>query len=114
LTRFKFSNFGDVALARREEALAAWEEKVRIAEKALIKVSADLDVERAKAYSTRNEYLDKMEKHKFGVMCPGVVFLDSASGPPNYWCFLHQQITRWSRSRVPVLWWSHEQLALGG
>jgi hypothetical protein len=53
LTRFKFSNFGDVALARREEALAAWEEKVRIAEKALIKVSADLDVERAKAYSTR-------------------------------------------------------------
>jgi hypothetical protein len=50
-------------LTRREEALATWEEKVRISEKALTMVSADLDAERAKAESTQKEYLDKIEAH---------------------------------------------------
>jgi hypothetical protein len=39
------------------------EEKVGISEKALAKVSADLDVEWAKAKDTRKEYLDKMAAH---------------------------------------------------
>jgi hypothetical protein len=50
-------------LTRREEALAAQEEKARISEKALAKVSADLDIERAKAKATQKEYIDKMETH---------------------------------------------------
>jgi hypothetical protein len=50
-------------LTWREEALAAQVEKAGIAEKDLIKVSADLDAERAKAEATRKEYLDKMEMH---------------------------------------------------
>jgi hypothetical protein len=47
----------------REEVLATWEEKARISEKALAKVSADLDVEWANAEATQKEYLDKMEAH---------------------------------------------------
>jgi hypothetical protein len=50
-------------LLAREEALATWEEKARISEKALTKVSADLDVERAKVEATRKEYLNKMVAH---------------------------------------------------
>jgi hypothetical protein len=51
-------------LVRREEALTAWEEKVGISEKALIKVSANLDAaERLTVEATRKEYLDKMEAH---------------------------------------------------
>jgi hypothetical protein len=42
-------------LTPREEALAAWE-KARISEMAPVKVSADLDAERAKTKSTRKEY----------------------------------------------------------
>jgi hypothetical protein len=37
------------------------EEKARILEKALAKVGADLDTERAKAEATQKDYLDKME-----------------------------------------------------
>jgi hypothetical protein len=54
------------------EELAVREEKVRISEKALAKVSADLNPERAKAEATQKEYLNKMEahsahaKHSFG------------------------------------------------
>jgi hypothetical protein len=57
---------------QREEALAMQEEKARIFEKSLVKVSADLDVERGKAEATHKEYLDKMEayithaKHSLG------------------------------------------------
>jgi hypothetical protein len=40
-------------LTRREEAHATWEEKVGILEKALAKVSVDLDVERTKAEATQ-------------------------------------------------------------
>jgi hypothetical protein len=47
----------------REVALAAWEEKARISKKALVKVSANLDVEREKAEATHKEYIDKMEVH---------------------------------------------------
>jgi hypothetical protein len=36
---------------------------VRISEKALTKVSANLDAERAKAEATQKEYLDKMVAH---------------------------------------------------
>jgi hypothetical protein len=50
-------------LTWREEALAAREGKARISEKALAKVSADLNTERAKAEATQKEYLDKMEAH---------------------------------------------------
>jgi hypothetical protein len=50
-------------LTRREEALASRVEKAEIAEKDLIKVSADLDAKRAKVEATRKEYLDKMEMH---------------------------------------------------
>jgi hypothetical protein len=39
------------------------EEKARIPKMALVKVSVDLDVERAKTEATRKEYLDKMEMH---------------------------------------------------
>jgi hypothetical protein len=48
-------------LTQREEALATREEKARISEKALTKVSADLDAERAKAEATQKEYINKME-----------------------------------------------------
>jgi hypothetical protein len=40
-------------LTGREEALAAWAEKARISEKALVKVSANLDAEWAKAKATQ-------------------------------------------------------------
>jgi hypothetical protein len=46
-----------------EETLATQEEKARITEKALVKVSADLDAEWAKTEATREEYLDKMCMH---------------------------------------------------
>jgi hypothetical protein len=39
------------------------EENARISEKALTKVSANLDAERAKAEATQKEYLDKMVAH---------------------------------------------------
>jgi hypothetical protein len=45
-------------LTRREEALVAREEKAKISEKALIKVSADLDTKREKAEATRKHSLD--------------------------------------------------------
>jgi hypothetical protein len=48
-------------LTRKEEALAMREEKVRILEKALAKVSADLNAKWAKAEATQKEYLSKME-----------------------------------------------------
>jgi hypothetical protein len=47
----------------REEALAAQEEEMRISEKALAKVSADLDAKWAKSEATQKEYLNKMEAH---------------------------------------------------
>jgi hypothetical protein len=47
-------------LTWREEALTMREEKSKITKKALVKVSADLDAERAKTEATRQEYLDKM------------------------------------------------------
>jgi hypothetical protein len=50
-------------LTWREEALAMWEEKAKISKRALVKVSFDLDAERAKSKATRKEYLDKMEAH---------------------------------------------------
>jgi hypothetical protein len=50
----------------REEALAAWEEKAKISEKALDKVSANLDAERPKVKATQKEYLNKME-HSLGL-----------------------------------------------
>jgi hypothetical protein len=39
------------------------EEKASISEKALTKVSVDLNVERANDEATRKEYLDKMDTH---------------------------------------------------
>jgi hypothetical protein len=60
-------------LMQREEVLATWEEKARISEKSLTKVSDNLDAERAKVEATRKDYLDKMEahttraKHSFGL-----------------------------------------------
>jgi hypothetical protein len=50
-------------LMRRVEALVVREETARISEKALAKVSVDLDVERTKVEPTWNEYLDKMVAH---------------------------------------------------
>jgi hypothetical protein len=50
-------------LTQREEALAAPEEKGSISEKALVKVSADLDAEWVKVEATQKEYHDKMEAH---------------------------------------------------
>jgi hypothetical protein len=50
-------------LTCREEALAMREEKVKISEKALFKVSVDLDAERAMIGPTRQVYLDKMCAH---------------------------------------------------
>jgi hypothetical protein len=50
-------------LTRREEALATREEKAKISERALVKVRANLDAERAKAEATQKEYLKKMEAH---------------------------------------------------
>jgi hypothetical protein len=50
-------------LIRSEEALASWEEKARVLDNALAKVSAGLDAERTKAEVTRKEYLDKMVAH---------------------------------------------------
>jgi hypothetical protein len=47
-------------LTRREETLNTWEERARFSEMALVKVSANLDVEQAKTEATRKEYLDKM------------------------------------------------------
>jgi hypothetical protein len=50
-------------LTYREEALDAREERAKISEKALVKVSADLNAEHAKAEASQKEYLDKMEAH---------------------------------------------------
>jgi hypothetical protein len=49
---------------RREEVRTAWELKAKISKKALVMVSADLDVEWAKVEATRKEYLDKMLAEK--------------------------------------------------
>jgi hypothetical protein len=48
---------------RSKEALIAQEEKSKIYEKALVKVSTGLDAEWAKAKATQKEYIDKMEAH---------------------------------------------------
>jgi hypothetical protein len=40
-----------------------WEEKARIFEKALVKVSSDLYTKRVKTKATHQEYLDKMRAH---------------------------------------------------
>jgi hypothetical protein len=50
-------------LTRREDTLVVQEEKARISQKALAKVSANLDAERTKAKATQREYLDKMVAH---------------------------------------------------
>jgi hypothetical protein len=50
-------------LLAQKEALAVQEEKVKIFEKVLVKVSVALEAERAKAEPTRKEYLGKMEAH---------------------------------------------------
>jgi hypothetical protein len=50
-------------LTRWEEILLVREEKAEISKKVVVKVSADLDAEWAKAEATRKEYLDKMEAH---------------------------------------------------
>jgi hypothetical protein len=50
-------------LTWREEALAVREEKARISEKALVQVSAALDVERTKVEASQQEYLNKIEAH---------------------------------------------------
>jgi hypothetical protein len=50
----------DEELTWREEALTMLEDKARISEVALVKVSANLDVEQVKVKATRKEYLDKM------------------------------------------------------
>jgi hypothetical protein len=47
-------------LTGREEALITWEKGAEISEKALFKVSMDLDEEWVKTEATRQEYLDKM------------------------------------------------------
>jgi hypothetical protein len=50
-------------LTQREEALAVREEKARISQMALVKVSANLDSEWAKTEATHHESLDKMCTH---------------------------------------------------
>jgi hypothetical protein len=50
-------------LMRREEALTMQQEGAKISQKALVKVRADLDAERAKAKATQQGYLNKMEAH---------------------------------------------------
>jgi hypothetical protein len=40
-----------------------WEEKAKISEKALVKVSVDLDAELKKIEATHQEYLNKMHVH---------------------------------------------------
>jgi hypothetical protein len=50
-------------LMRREEALTVREEKARISEKALVQVSATLDMEQTGAVATQQEYLDKIQAH---------------------------------------------------
>jgi hypothetical protein len=50
-------------LTWREEALAAQEENAKISRRALVKVSANLDAKRAKAETTQEQYVDKMEAH---------------------------------------------------
>jgi hypothetical protein len=46
-----------------QEQLLAWEEKAKISEMALVKLSADLDAKQANTDATQKEYLDKMEVH---------------------------------------------------
>jgi hypothetical protein len=50
-------------LTRREEALVAWEENAKISEKALVKVSVDLNSEQVKIEATQQEYLNMMRAH---------------------------------------------------
>jgi hypothetical protein len=50
-------------LTQREGSLIALEDKAKISEKALVKVSTDLDAKQAKVEATQKEYLDKMEVH---------------------------------------------------
>jgi hypothetical protein len=49
-----------VGILTWREELAVEEEKARILEKALARVSANLDMEQTKAEATRKEYLKKM------------------------------------------------------
>jgi hypothetical protein len=50
-------------LTWREEVLATGEKKAMILEKAIAKVTTDLNTDQAKAVATWKEYLDKMEAH---------------------------------------------------
>jgi hypothetical protein len=50
-------------LTRREEALTMREEKARISEMALVKISDDLDAKKAKTKDARKECLNKMQVH---------------------------------------------------
>jgi hypothetical protein len=50
-------------LTRLEEAFTVWEKSVKVSERALVKVSLDLDTEPAKTEATRQEYLNKMRAH---------------------------------------------------
>jgi hypothetical protein len=86
---------------RREEALATPEDKVRISEKALSMVTADLDTKWAKAEATRKEYLDKIDshtgyaKHSLG--------LDNMLGEKNVLLNRREQDLSFARWH----WWRH-------
>jgi hypothetical protein len=50
-------------LTQREDALVTLEEKARIYDRALVKVSTDRDAKWAKTKATHQEYLNKMHAH---------------------------------------------------
>jgi hypothetical protein len=50
-------------LTSHMKAFVAWEKKVRVSERALIKVSQDLDVDWVKTKATHEEYLENMHAH---------------------------------------------------
>jgi hypothetical protein len=76
-------------LAREEEL--TWREEAQIYENALVKVSVDLDVERANAEATQKKYLDKM--HVYTARAKHSLDLDKMLGKKKVECW-------WRRSPV--------------
>jgi hypothetical protein len=67
------------------------------------------------AYDAFVEYIRRAHNPRYVFVCKQTTTRDFVKHFNQtltfYRCFLHQQITWWSRSRVPVLRWSREQLA---
>jgi hypothetical protein len=112
-------------LIQREEALAVREEKVKISERALVKVSVDLDVEMAKAKATRKEYLNRMEAHttmpsipSASTRCWGRRRLSSTGESRTWacvrWCWWRRSPEDSTPRTIVKSWWSSSSSGVSG